>query len=91
MGFLLKIVVFGVAAYTLWMTVTRWYRLFSGRRPNEPVRGDRPPAGQAQSRSQPPSQSQARQVEDTYPCKICGVYVMASARRCDRSDCPQPA
>ena len=86
MGLLFKIVVFGVAVYTLWMTVTRWYRLFSGRRPNEPVRGERPPTPQA-----PQPQPQARAVEDTYPCKICGVYVMASARRCDRSDCPQPA
>ena len=31
------------------------------------------------------------QIEDTYACKICGVFVAASARRCDRSDCPQPA
>jgi hypothetical protein len=94
MGFLLKIVVFGVAVYTLWMTVTRWYRLFSGRRPGEnpngPVRGDRPPSSQPNA-SQPQSQPQRAQIEDTYPCKICGVYVMASARKCERSDCPQPA
>jgi len=83
MGFLLKIVVFGVAVYTVWMTVTRWYGLLSGRRPNQPVRGERPPAPQAPS--------QPRPVEDTYPCKICGVYVMASAGKCERPDCPQPA
>ena len=81
MGLLLKIVVFGVAAYTLWMTVTRCYRLFSGRRPNEPIRSERPPA-------QPAARAQ---VEDTYACKICGAYVLASARKCERPDCPQPA
>ena len=92
MGFLLKIVVFGVAAYTLWMTLSRWYGLLSGRRPNQPANRQGNQAGRGEPAASPQAPpSQPRPIEDTYPCKICGVYIMASARKCERSDCPQPA
>ena len=94
MGFLLKIILFGVAVYALWKTLARWKGLYDRFIGNPPPQ--QPPAPKPQAPPQNPPQQQAqsqpsRQIEDTYACKICGVFVAASARRCDRSDCPQPA
>jgi hypothetical protein len=96
MGFLLKIILFGVACYALWKMLSRWkglYDRFIGNPPQQPPA--RPPNQHQPPPPNPaPPQPQAqapRQIEDTYACKICGVFVAASARRCDRSDCPQPA
>jgi hypothetical protein len=83
MGLLLKIAIFAVAAYTVWTVVRRWYGVLGGRRPEPPARADHRP--------QPQKAPQRATIEDTYPCKICGAYVMASARKCERGDCPQPA
>jgi hypothetical protein len=97
MGFLLKIILFGVACYALWKTLSRWkglYDRFIGNPPQQPPapRPQAPPQNAPQNPPQQQAQTQpTRQIEDTYACKICGVYVSASARRCDRSDCPQPA
>lgn len=85
MGLILKFALIAVAIYGVWMTVRRWYGVLGGR---PPVPGDRPtPQAQRQAPPKPPQ----RTVEDTYPCKICGAYVLASARKCERGDCPQPA
>jgi hypothetical protein len=84
MGFLLKIVIFAIAAYGIWATARRWYGWLSGQ-PKPPVR--------APERRAPPPPPSARRpvVEDTRLCAACGAYVSASAAKCGRTDCPQPA
>jgi hypothetical protein len=85
MGFLLKIVIFAVAAYGIWTTANRWFNFLGGNRPAVPP-APTPPAP-------PPSQTARTKtpvVEDTRPCPVCGAYVTAGTAKCDRSDCPQP-
>ena len=84
MGFLLKIVIFAVAAYGIWKTAQRLFHLFGG--------GQKPPAPQRNPPPQNPPQPEPRRVvvEDTRLCTACGAYVSASAAKCSRPDCPQP-
>jgi hypothetical protein len=77
MGFLLKIAVFGVAAYVAWTTARRWLGLGGG-----PARTPAPPHREAATHQSRPV------VEDTRMCTVCGAYVSASSGRCGRSDCP---
>jgi hypothetical protein len=88
MGFLLKIVIFAVAAYGIWTTANRWFNFLGGNRTPAP----RPPNP---SPTPPPTSTQAprektRIVEDTHPCPVCGAYVTTGMAKCSRSDCPQP-
>ncbi len=79
MGFILKIVIFGVAAYTIWKTANRWFNLLGGNRP--PTAAAPPPP--------PVRPMQGSRVEDTHPCPGCGTYISVSAAKCGRPDCPQ--
>jgi hypothetical protein len=83
MGFLLKIILFGVAIYAVWKTLARWkglYDRFVGN-PQEPARPTPPPAA-----SRPPTDAQvnARRavIEDTVQCAGCGAYISAAAEKC---------
>jgi hypothetical protein len=78
MGFILKIVIFGVAAYGIWNTANRWFNALGGNRPPAapPPPPTRPMPGQ-------------RVVEDTRPCPVCGAYVAVGVAKCGRPDCPQ--
>ena len=85
MGLLFKIVVFAIAAYGIWATARRWLGLFGGQGPA------RAPAPERREAAPPPPKPRAPVVEDTRLCTACGSYVSASAAKCGRPDCPQPA
>jgi len=88
MGFLLKIILFGVAVYAVWKTFHRWkglYDRFVGK-PDEPARPAPPPPP-------PPEPVAARRgaaIEDTVQCAGCGAYMPASADKCSQCGRPQP-
>ena len=93
MGFLLKIILFGVAVYAAWKTFHRWkglYDRFVGK-PDEPARPTPPPAPPA---AEPPSEPLANRrtvaIEDTVQCAGCGAYVPASAEKCGHCGRPLP-
>ena len=95
MGFLLKIILFGVAVYAVWKTFARWkglYDRFVGK-PDEPARGAPPPA-QAPPAPGPSANSQlgARKVvvEDTVQCAGCGAYISSAADKCGHCGHPRP-
>ena len=80
MGFLLKIILFGVAIYAVWKTFARWkglYDRFVGK-PEEPARSAPRPTPSADA------QASARKVviEDTVQCAGCGAYISAGAEKC---------
>lgn len=83
MGFLLKIILFGVAIYAVWKTFARWkgyYDRFVGRS-EEPARPAPPSASQP---APPPPPAAARKVivEDTVQCIGCGAYISNTADQC---------
>ncbi len=75
MGFLLKIILFGVAVYAAWKTFHRWKGLwdnFVGKPPAEPVASRRTVA-----------------IQDTVQCAGCGAYIPANAEKCGQCGHPQ--
>jgi hypothetical protein len=86
MGFLLKIVIFGIAVYGIWATASRWYRLLGGDRNRSPQ-----PAPDRRETAAAPPNVRRPVVEDTRLCAACGSYVSAGTAKCGRADCPQPA
>ncbi|CAN5888430.1 hypothetical protein BH11PSE3_BH11PSE3_27070 [soil metagenome] len=87
MGFLLKIILFGVAIYAMWKTFHRWkglYDRFVGK-PDEPARPAPPPPPP----SEPLSARRGAAIEDTVQCVGCGAYMPASADKC--SQCGRPS
>jgi hypothetical protein len=86
MGFLLKIILFGVALYALWRTIAHWKGLFDRLtgKPQTPVRpaSSPPPTPQAGAR--------ARVIDATSSCPVCNAYLSNAATKCGRSDCPLP-
>ena len=85
MGLLIKIALFGIAAWGIYVTARKWYRLFSGEQPKPPQR--------AQPASPPPAAAQPaarRIVEDAQPCTVCGAFFTPGAAKCGRADCPLP-
>ena len=102
MGFLLKIILFGVALYGLWKTFRYWKGLFDRftgnpevppqrppqRPPTDPSASPPPPADPA---PQPPA-SAARKivVEDTVQCAGCGAYISTAAEKCGQCGRPRP-
>ncbi len=88
MGFLLKIILFGVAIYAAWKTFHRWkglYDRFVGK-PDDPVRPAPPPPVPP---SEPLSARRGAEIEDTVQCTGCGAYMPASADKC--SQCGRPS
>jgi len=87
MGFLLKIILFGVAIYAVWKTFARWkglYDKFVGN-PQEPARpAPPPPPRPAAPRPAADAQVSARKVviEETVQCAGCGAYISAGADKC---------
>jgi hypothetical protein len=81
MGILLKIALFGVAAYIVWTTARRWLVMFGGLAKAPPP--DRPPEA-------PRPDARPAMVQDTQPCAVCGDYVSPSSAKCGRVGCPQP-
>ena len=102
MGFLLKIILFGVALYGLWKTFRYWKGLFDRftgnpevppqrppqRPPTDPSASPPPPADPA---PQPPA-SAARKivVEDTVQCAGCRAYISTAAEKCGHCGRPRP-
>ena len=80
MGFLLKIILFGVAVYVAWKTVARWKGLFDRfvGGPNVPPHPAPPPPAPA------PAAVRRAPVEDAIQCTGCGAYVPASAQECSQ-------
>ena len=95
MGFLLKIILFGIAIYAVWKTVARWkghYDRFVGRPPEEPAR-PAPPSASSPAAPQPPpaNPASARKVivEDTVQCTGCGAYISTGADKCGHCGRPR--
>ena len=88
MGFLLKIVLFGVALYAIWRTLAHWKGLFdrfTGKPPPlSRVRPEPAPAASTQA------QQQAKVIDASATCRVCGAYLSNAATKCGRSDCPLP-
>ena len=87
MGFLLKIILFGVAVYAVWRTFSRWKGLFDRfvGKPDEPARpAPPPPPRPAAPRPAADAQVSARKVviEETVQCAGCGAYISANAEKC---------
>jgi hypothetical protein len=86
MGFLLKIVLFGVALYAVWRTVAHWKGLFdrfTGKPTPQPrVRPASAPAEPATA------ERQAKVIDASATCRVCGAYLSSAATKCGRSDCP---
>jgi hypothetical protein len=86
MGFLLKIIVFGVAIYATWRVVARWLGVFD-RLTGKPQPRVRP----APAPNEPgPPPRQAKVIDASATCRVCGAYLSSAATRCGRSDCPVP-
>jgi len=89
MGFLLKIVIFGVAAYMVWTSAKRWLGLGTNRQASPPLREGMRPQASPQPGPQPSPAPRRPIIEDTRACPACGAYVSVSSAKCDRPDCPQ--
>ena len=93
MGFLLKIVLFGVAAYGLWKTFHRWKSLFD-RFVGRPDPAERPaPPPPPPPAPTPPTAVEARRtgpVQDVVPCPSCGAYGAAGVAKCEQCGQPLP-
>jgi hypothetical protein len=91
MGFLLKIVLFGVALYAVWRTLAQWKGLFdrfTGKPPAPQPRARPAPApGSAASTE---AQQQGKVIDASAICRVCGAYLSSAATKCGRSDCPLP-
>ena len=81
MGFLLKFILLGVAAYAAWKTVDRWKGMFDRLvgKPDRPAAPVPPPAGTA---PRPAPSHRVATVEDTVQCPGCGSYVLAGSDLC---------
>ena len=105
MGFLLKIILFGVALYGLWKTFRYWKGLFDRFTGNPEVPPQRPPQRAPQGPPKDPSASPppadpapqppapaARKVvvEDTVQCAGCGAYISTAAEKCGHCGRPRP-
>jgi len=89
MGFLLKIILFGIVIYTVWKTVARWkghYDRFVGRPPEEPAR-PASPSSSSPAASPPPARKVI--VEDTVQCIGCGAYISSAADQCGHCGRPR--
>jgi len=100
MGFLLKIILFGVAVYAAWKTLSRWKGLYDrfvgtppqGSQQQPSSRPTNPSAPQGAPQGPHPSTRPApAAISDASACVRCGTYVAAGATKCERPDCPQPA
>jgi hypothetical protein len=92
MGFLLKIILFGVALYGLWKTFRHWKGLFDRFVGKPEVPPQRPPAPpQAPPNPQPPAAPTRKVVvEDTVQCAGCGAYISTAAEKCGHCGRPRP-
>jgi hypothetical protein len=88
MGMLLKLAVFGVAAYMVWNTARRWLGLLGGKGSNLPPNTSRRSPTRPTTGAGPTAPPKPV-VEDTRRCPVCGAYVSISASKCSRPDCPQ--
>ena len=88
MGFLLKIILFGVAVYAAWKTFHRWKGLwdkFVGP-PDEPARPAPPPPPPP---ADPVPNRRTVAIQDTIQFTGCGAYIPASAEKCGQCGRPQ--
>lgn len=92
MGFLLKIILFGVALYGLWKTFRHWKGLFDRFVGKPEVPPQRPPAPPPTAAKPPASTAPARKVvvEDTIQCAGCGAYISTAAEKCGHCGRPRP-
>ena len=88
MGFLLKIILFGVAIYAAWKTVHRWKGLWDNfvGKPEQPARPAPPPPPPP---AEPVASRRAVAIQDTVQCAGCGAYIPADSERCGQCGHPQ--
>ena len=87
MGLLLKIVLFGVALYAAWRTLAHWKGLFD----RVTGTGKPPQARPAAAPTEPAAaQRQAKVIDASATCRVCGAYLSSAASKCGRPDCPLP-
>jgi hypothetical protein len=86
MGFLLKIILFGVAVYGAYRTFRHWKGLFDRftGNANPPQRPPAPPPPAARPEPPPPVAASRKPavIEDTVQCPGCGAYISTSAEKC---------
>jgi hypothetical protein len=94
MGFLLKILLFGVAVYGAYRTFRHWKGLFDRftGNANPPQRPPAPPPQTAQQAPPPPVPPSRKPavIEDTVQCAGCGAYISTSAEKCGQCGRPRP-
>jgi hypothetical protein len=94
MGFLLKILLFGVAIYGAYRTFRHWKGLFDRFTGNAdlPQRPPPPPPPAARPEPAPPAAPLRRPavIEDTVQCAGCGAYISTSAEKCSQCGRPRP-
>ena len=86
MGFLLKIILFGVAVYAAWKTFHRWKGMwdrFVGNA-DQPARPAPPPPA-----AEPVASRRTVAIQDTIQCAGCGAYIPAEAEKCGQCGRPQ--
>ncbi len=83
MGLLLKIALFGLAAWGIYVTARKWYRLLGGEEAKPPQRAQPAPPPPA-----PPPPASRRVVEDTKACPVCGAFFTPGAGKCGQPNCP---
>jgi hypothetical protein len=84
MGFLIKILIFAVAAYGVWSIFNTWRRGLGA----PPVARKKPPEQATVDPGRATVGTRKPVIEDTEACRICGAFVSAGATRCGRTDCP---
>jgi ribosomal protein L40E len=86
MGFLLKIILFGVAVYAAWKTFHRWKGLWDNfvGKPDQPARPAPPPPP-----AEPVANRRTAAILDTVQCASCGAYIPANAEKCGQCGHPQ--
>ncbi len=90
MGFLLKIVLFGVALYGAYRTFRHWKGLFDrftgnatpSQRPSAPPTAEPPPPA--------PAPRKPVVIEDTVQCAGCGAYIPTTVEKCSQCGRPRP-
>ena len=91
MGLLLKIILFGVAVYAVWRMLAHWKGLFDRFTGKHGPPARQPPARPPPAAPDPPAGvRQAKVIDASAACRVCGAYLSSAATKCGRTDCPLP-
>ena len=88
----MKLALFALAAWGIYVTARKWYRVLSGEAFKPPTAPPAPPQRSPAPQSPPPPAQPAsrRVVEDTQACAVCGAFFTPGAGKCGQPNCPLP-